>query len=188
MGLAELKAKIASDADDKINMINAEAVERISGLTSEIKSSATGKVAEIMRRGESRAELEGKKIVSAAKVEASSTASAEKNSLIEEVFAEARKQILALSDKEKSRVLSKLASEASVIEGTVTAHVDAKYAKLFPKTKGVEVEATSIGDFGVILSSKDGGVEVDNTLTAVLSRIKERTKPEVAKTLFGGGK
>ena len=186
MGLEDLKKKIASDAEAQVRAVNDEADARVSEIEGEVKAKTVEKVAELLHASERKAEAQAKKIVSAAKVEASSHISSEKNRLLEEVFSEAEKQVLALSDKEKKKLMQELVSDATHLGGTVTAYVDPKYTTLVPKTTGVTVKEKKLGDFGVLLSSKDGALEVDNTLSSVLSRAKDKIKSEAAKALFGG--
>ncbi|MCK4491283.1 MAG: V-type ATP synthase subunit E, partial [Candidatus Altiarchaeales archaeon] len=57
-------------------------------------------------------------------------------------------------------------------------YVDGKYSNL------IKAEIREIGDFGVIIESRDGGIRINNTLTNIIEGLKPDLKPKVAKILF----
>jgi len=186
MGLGELKNRIASDAESEISEINSEADGRISVLTESVRKSSLEKADKILKDAEAKADLAFKKIVSKARVEASSQVSCLKNQLIEDVFSEVSAKIESLSDKQKRQVLSNLVSGASRVGDDVVVYVDPKYKKLIPTSKQYTVVGKNLGVFGVVLSSADGLITVDNTLPAVIARTRDQLKPCVSEILYGG--
>jgi vacuolar-type H+-ATPase subunit E/Vma4 len=186
MGFAELEAKIKADSAREIAVVNAKADAEIKEVLAAINSFADKEVEKILSEGGRRASLSASKAVTDAKVNALRAESREKNILIDRVFESAREKILSLPDKEKAELLVRLSTNPVFDGRDYEVLVDKKYFDLVKGKKKPAFEKADLGDFGVVLKSKDGLVKVDNTMGAVISRAKSRLTPVVAKTLFGG--
>ena len=103
----------------------------------------------------------------------------EKNKLIDQVFDNARMQIMGYSDKEKTAILEALAKQGKKIIKDADILVDKKYSKLLKDAKPKD-----LGDFGVVVQSKDGKIRIDNTLNNLLKQMETDMRPKIAEVLF----
>lgn len=184
MGKNELEKRILSSAKEEVKAIEAEAEKQSEELLDRFRARASNESADIISSGGKESELEFKRIVGAARVSARRRVSEEKSRLLDEFFAETRKEILSLPDARKKKLLAKLFEDASFFDARPKARVSQSYAKLAPKGFKL-VKDESMDDFGVVLESEDGLTLIDNRLKLVLAEARKRLEPDINKTLWG---
>jgi vacuolar-type H+-ATPase subunit E/Vma4 len=182
IGLNELETKIRNDSDEEIKKIAAETKKEIDIIESDIVAKADNEVEKVKKEGESEVARVKKRILADANTQVKEQISVEKNRLLEEVFDEAAKAIMALSDDEKKKILAGLAKDGSQVVKDPKFIVDAKYKGLLAGS-----EAADLGDFGVVITSKDGTLKIDNTLGSRMRQLKATLKPKIAALLFAEG-
>lgn len=182
IGLKELEAKIRTDSNDEVKKIEAETKKEIAEIEEGIKAKAESEVEKVRKDGDGEVSRVKKRIIADANTQVKELLSAEKNRILEDVFAESVKSILALPDDEKKKVLAGLAKEGSLVVKDAKLLVDGKYKSLLAGS-----EAAEIGDFGVVIASKDGSLRIDNTLGSRMKQIKATLKPKLAALLFAEG-
>ncbi|NIP40270.1 MAG: hypothetical protein GTN39_01980 [Candidatus Aenigmarchaeota archaeon] len=84
-----------------------------------------------------------------------------------------------LSSKEKKRILKKLAEEGKKQIEDPVVFVDKKYVRLLKGAKPL-----GMNDFGVIVRSRKGRSEVNNTLSKKLEQLNEMLRHRIAEVLF----
>jgi|Deesub1362A_J573_1020465.scaffolds.fasta_scaffold00005_5 V/A-type H+-transporting ATPase subunit E len=193
--------KIEGDSKAEVENILKEAKKQASEIVEEAEEKAKTIEEEILRRGERDAEQEKLRIVANAKLKSRKMILDGKEEVISEAFSKAREilQDIGASDKYYD-VLRDLIKEAAVSVGDKEIILLARkedhkiLTKNFLKKLSKELDCQLALDStpiktmgGVVCRSKDGRIEVDNTLETRLERMKEDLRPKVAKILFGGG-
>ena len=186
MGLIELEAKIRSDGEREVREIAARTEAEVNSILSEIESAAGREADRIIAEGRSTAILSAAKILSDARESALRRASLAKNAVLDGVFEEAKKKVLAMPDSKKSELLLKLSAHSAFSSGGFRVLVDLKYYPLVKSRKKNNFVKSGLGDFGVVIESKDGLVRVDNRLNVLVERMKPALKPKIGRMLFGG--
>jgi vacuolar-type H+-ATPase subunit E/Vma4 len=182
IGLKELEAKIRDDSTEEIRKIEAETKKEIAEIERSIKAKADNDVEKIRKEGDGEALRVKKRIIADANTQVNELLSTEKHRILEAVFDESVKAILSLPDDEKKKVMAGLAKEGSLIVKDAKLLVDGKYKSLLAGS-----EAAEIGDFGVVIASKDGSLRIDNTLGSRMKQIKVTLKSKLAAILFAEG-
>ncbi|MBU0762087.1 MAG: hypothetical protein KKD39_03615, partial [Candidatus Altiarchaeota archaeon] len=139
---------------------------------------------DILAQGQRKALIHKQKMLGEEANKRMTELTAQKAKAVGEAISEAKAKIISLPDEAKSKMLSQLASDAQAIASEKKIKVDPKYAKLFKGVEGSEVVVEDIGDFGVVIESKDGLMKIDNRLSAVLESKAQSIKPKINKILF----
>jgi len=179
MGLDELESRIKKDAEEKIQVIDKETEEKIAKLRDEINQEAKAESGKILREGEQEAKLAYRRIIADIVIKGKDKIEKEKNTIIDEAFNKTRDSILKSSESDKTRFLNKLVDKDKNKVPNPKVIVDKKYAPLLKNSV-----AADLGDFGVIIESKDGKVRIDNTLNSKIERLKVTLKPQISSLLF----
>ncbi len=180
IGLQELEAKIRKDCKDDLEKINSQMEEEIKAIKEGIKKKARVQADQVKKEGEAEIVLVRKRIMADANTQVRAIISSEKNKLLDKVFQEAGDIIRNLSDSEKKHILRNLADEGMRSIDDPVILVDKKYVGLLDGAKPAD-----LGDFGVVVISKDKTLRIDNTLESRLKQFKATIKPEVVSILFG---
>jgi len=200
MSLENIVEKILSEARDTVRVIDGKAEEDIGKLRTRLdaeerklnedaRKQAESESEEIIRRRTSSARLEGRKRVLAAK-----------ESVINEVFAEAKTRILNLPDDEYLKLLAGLAvahctsgDEAVMLspsdkkrlskklKGWATSINTALKEKKLPGKVGVSDETRSI-EGGIVLSK--GRTEINLSLDVLLGELRYELEGRLTEILF----
>ncbi|OYT54105.1 MAG: hypothetical protein B6U72_03735 [Candidatus Altiarchaeales archaeon ex4484_2] len=180
MGLEELESRIMEDAEKQIQEITREAEGKIRNIRKEIERDADREAEKILKNGEQEANLTYRRIIADTVIKGKDRIEKRKNSIIDDAFERARKDILESSDREKRKFLESLIERDGDKVPEPQIWVDRKYASLIKEAK-----AGDIGDFGVVIQSRDGKIRIDNTLTNRINRLKTTLRPEMSSMLFG---
>lgn len=179
IGLEKLEAEIKKSVSKEMERIEAETKREIESIRSGFQKSAKEQAERIKKDSEIEKEMIRKRIIADANTGVKEIIGAEKNRIINEVFADARNVILNLHEKEKKGIITTLAEEGKREVKNPTILVDGKYKKLLKDAKTAE-----LGDFGVVIMSKDKTLRIDNTLESRLKQMKKTLKPKIASILF----
>jgi len=190
-------AKIEEDAKAEADKIISEAKAQAEEIRKEAEAKAKAKREEILSRGRREAEQERARIVANAKLKARKAVLDAREEVIKEAFSKAQEALAKIAKEERyPEILKKLVLEAvDTIGADVEVLARKEDKKIFTKAflKEIEKEAkvkvtlaketiSSIG--GVVVRSKDGRSEVDNTFETRLERISSELRRKVAKVLF----
>jgi vacuolar-type H+-ATPase subunit E/Vma4 len=177
--LEKIEKKIREAGDKEIEEIDKEAEGRIAQVRNEIEEEGVKAFNEVTDTRKNELDLIPRRILSDARMERKKLVDSKKTEIVEGVFEEAKARILAMNHKEKAAVMKSLAANGSKDISDPVYYVDKEYADLLD---GAKVE--NIGDFGVIVRSKDGSSSVDNTLNSVMGGLQLVLKPAIVKILF----
>ncbi|MEA1925115.1 MAG: V-type ATP synthase subunit E family protein [Candidatus Altiarchaeota archaeon] len=180
MGLEELESRIMEDAEKQIRKINEEANRKIEDIREEIERDANQEAEKILKKGKQEANLTYRRIIADIIIKGKDRIEKRENSIIDDAFGRVRNAILESSDPEKRKFLGKLIERDRNKVHEPQMMVDVKYANLIEEAK-----AGDIGDFGVVIQSRDGKMRIDNTLNNRINRLKTTLRPEISSMLFG---
>jgi len=182
MAVDDIEKKITEEGDAEIKRINKIAENNVKIIKETIKKYAEKVADKVRKDNDNRLELMRRQIIADANIKAKQMMEAEKNKLIDQVFDNAKMQILGLDNKEKTKVLEVLIKEGKKTIKDAGIIVDKKYTKLL-KTKDAKSQDLN-GEFGVIVQSNDGKIRIDNTLGTCLKQMEINLRPKIAEILF----
>jgi vacuolar-type H+-ATPase subunit E/Vma4 len=177
--LDKIEKKIRDMGEKEIEEIEKDAENKIAQIKGEIKEEAEKAHNQVIEERKSELELIPRRILSDARMERKNELDSRKAAMVEKAFEEAKTAVLALSKKDKAKILKSLADNGSKQIDDPVVYVDGQYEELLP---GAQVE--DIKDFGVIVRSGDGTSSVDNTLNSIIKRFDLSLKPSIVKILF----
>ena len=179
MAIKDIESEIKKEGSKEIKRINKIADNNVKIIEEAIEKHAKNEAEKVRKESENKAELMRRQIIAEANIRGKQMIETRKNELIDQVFDNTKMQILGLEDKEKKEILQGLAETGKKSIKDAEIIVDKKYEKLLKGAKSQD-----LGDFGVVLQSKDGKVKVVNTLNNRLKQMETDLRPRVAEVLF----
>lgn len=189
--------KISEKSDAEADEILKEARVRADEIISEAQKKASEIKMEIVEKGERDSERERQRIIANAKLQSRKARLEAQEDVIREAFERAENELKKITQSNKyPSVLASLIKEAQgAVEGDVEVLVrkddlgilTKEYLnKLSEDTKSlVELSQDYIDTVGgAIVRSKNGKVEVNNTIEMRRERMRGELRPKVAQTLF----
>ena len=203
-GTDKIISSIMSEAQDKADKIIQEAQVEVNIITDNANKKAEAEKNKILDSGKKQSDMRYQQIISEAKMNARRAELGAKEDVIEVAFNKATAELTSIAstnDKEYVDSLTEMIKEAAVEIGGGELIVQLKEEDI-DKVKGhlsgiaadVSGETEVITTFeigepidtigGAILKTKNGDIEVNNTIESRLSRFKKDLRSEVASVLF----
>ena len=192
-GTEKIIAHIQSDAKAQADAILGKAKEQCAAISKDYEAKAQAVYSEKVRAGEKDCEDKVESSERICQMESKIDMLSVKQEMISKVFDLAAEKLLALSDSDYSKLLTKLIV-ASASEGNEQVVLNASDKKKFGaeviKAANEQIKGGKLvlsdeeGDFkgGVIL--KRGSVEVNNTLELLMDLARSEMSADIAKVLF----
>ena len=193
-GIEKITARIESDGKAETVQMLKEAEEKAAALLAGYKAKAEEETAAAVEAGKEAAVHQAERLESAAHMEAKKQYLAAKQACLDEAFAKAQKQLLALPDDKYAELLAKMAVKASAT-GKEEVLLNAKDRKrvgeqvvakanelLRRKGKLTLAEDTRPMEGGLTL--RDGNVEVNCAFETELRVLRDDMASEIAAILF----
>ena len=193
-GIEKITARIESDGKAETVQMLKEAEEKAAALLAGYKAKAEEETAAAVEAGKEAAVHQAERLESAAHMEAKKQYLAAKQACLDEAFAKAQKQLLALPDDKYAELLAKMAVKASAT-GKAEVLLNAKDRKrvgeqvvakanelLRRKGKLTLAEDTRPMEGGLTLRS--GSVEVNCAFETELRVLRDDMASEIAAILF----
>lgn len=193
-GIEKITARIESDGKAETVQMLKEAEEKSAALLAGYKAKAEEETAAAVEAGKEAAVHQAERLESAAHMEAKKQYLAAKQACLDEAFAKAQKQLLALPDDKYAELLAKMAVKASAT-GKEEVLLNAKDRKrvgeqvvakanelLRRKGKLTLAEDTRPMEGGLTLRS--GSVEVNCAFETELRALRDDMASEIAAILF----
>ena len=203
-GTDKIVESIKSEAQEKADKIIQEAEAEVATINSDAEKTAEAEKNKILDNGKKQSDMKYQQIISEAKMNARRAELGAKKEVIEAAFAKATENLkvkASSDDKEYSESLIKMIKEAACelgggdlivqVKESDIANVEGQLKQLssdIATKTGVSTTLTmgesinAIG--GVILKTKNGDIEVNNTIESRLDRFKGLLRSEVANVLF----
>ena len=186
--------KIREDSEKEVERIIGEAKKKSEEIIKKSEKDGKKRYEELIIQGKKNAELEKQRIIANARLQAKKLILETKESIIEKTFSLAEKKLRDMvSSDEYENILRKLIEEAisSIPDKQLQILCDErdrellrKIIKEFPRVELSEENISTIG--GIIVKSKDGRIQVDNTFETRIERMRNDLRVKVARILFGG--
>ena len=189
MDIQELAASILADARRDIARIDADTQSQVDAIESRTQAlrrerrehavaQAQARYASAVRREQARAERDARLAVLACKRE-----------LLDQAFAQASAQLIALRGPSRRAIIDRLLERARrelPDLGEVTpAAADAAYVRSKATRLGIPVRGTTPGSNGGILArSRDDRVRIDLRFETILAQVRQDRASEIARELF----
>jgi len=194
MAVEDILSRIMADADEAGRGILAEAKREADAVLSRAREKAETERARLRARAKQRSEEERNRIVTLAKLSARRDLLTEKQGLIDRVFEETRKRIVAMPADEYGSFIKGLlkrtieTGEEEVIVGEVERRIDQQLlddvSRELGKPGGLKLSSDRRPiDGGFIL--RRGRMETNCALDTIIRDARERLETDVAGILFG---
>ena len=203
-GTDKIVESIRSEAQEKADKIIQEAEAEVAVINSDAEKAAEAEKNKILDNGKKQYDMKYQQIISEAKMNARRAELGAKEEVIEAAFTKATENLkvkASSDDNEYSESLIKMIKEAACelgggdlivqVKESDIANVEGQLKQLssdIATKTGVSTTLTmgesinAIG--GVILKTKNGDIEVNNTIESRLDRFKGLLRSEVANVLF----
>ncbi|MCI9425633.1 MAG: hypothetical protein HFF30_08735 [Flavonifractor sp.] len=193
-GIEKITGRIASDAAQEIESIQAEARRQAEEITARYAEQAKRESQELLERGRRSAEERVERLASVAQLEARKLELAAKQEMLSKAYDKALEQLLNLPDQEYTALLADLAVKASSTgqEAVILSQKDrtrfGKQVVTLANEKRKDGRLTLSGETrsiqgGLVLS--DGDVEVNCTFETLVRLQRGELDREISKLLFG---
>lgn len=193
-GIEKITGRIASDAAQEIESIQAEARRQAEEITARYAGQAERESLELLERGRRSAEERVERLASVAQLEARKLELAAKQEMLSKAYDKALEQLLNLPDQEYTALLADLAVKASSTgqEAVILSQKDrtrfGKQVVTLANEKRKDGRLTLSGETrsiqgGLVLS--DGDVEVNCTFETLVRLQRGELDREISKLLFG---
>ncbi len=193
-GIEKITGRIASDAAQEIESIQAEARRQAEEITARYAGQAERESQELLERGRRSAEERVERLASVAQLEARKLELATKQEMLSKAYDKALEQLLNLPDQEYTALLADLAVKASSTgqEAVILSQKDrtrfGKQVVTLANEKRKDGRLTLSGETrsiqgGLVLS--DGDVEVNCTFETLVRLQRGELDREISKLLFG---
>ena len=193
-GIEKITGRIASDAAQEIESIQAEARRQAEEITARYAGQAERESQELLERGRRSAEERVERLASVAQMEARKLELATKQEMLSKAYDKALEQLLNLPDQEYTALLADLAVKASSTgqEAVILSQKDrtrfGKQVVTLANEKRKDGRLTLSGETrsiqgGLVLS--DGDVEVNCTFETLVRLQRGELDREISKLLFG---
>ncbi len=203
-GTEKIVSSIISDAQIKAESILAEVEKEKESILSEGEAKAVAEKEKILENAEKQANMRYQQIISEAKMNSRRMELEAREEIIEEAFKKAEEKLKEIASSDASEYktsLEKVITEAGVeigggdlvifvkesdvtkIKGSLPSIEKSISGKTNAPTKlEIGENINTIG--GVIVKTKNGEIEVNNTIEARMLRFKKSLRSEVARILF----
>lgn len=192
-GIEKITGRIASDAAQEIESIQAEARRQAEEITARYAEQAERESQELLERGRRSAEERVERLASVAQLEARKLELAAKQEMLSKAYDKALEQLLNLPDQEYTALLADLAVKASSTgqEAVILSQKDrtrfGKQVVTLANEKRKDGRLTLSGETrsiqgGLVLS--DGDVEVNCTFETLVRLQRGELDREISKLLF----
>ena len=193
-GIEKITGRIASDAAQEIESIQAEARRQAEEITARYAEQAKRESQELLERGRRSAEERVERLASVSQLEARKLELAAKQEMLSKAYDKALEQLLNLPDQEYTALLADLAVKASSTgqEAVILSQKDrtrfGKQVVTLANEKRKDGRLTLSGETrsiqgGLVLS--DGDVEVNCTFETLVRLQRGELDREISKLLFG---
>jgi len=177
--------KIKTDAEKKAQDIKKEAEQKANTIKQDATKQATQHAKNIIEKGKQHAENRKKIMISQAHQNAKRKEMNAKEDLIETCFQQAIDQLGNLDDNTYKNMVKKLILQGKKqIHGECNIKISRDIDEHIAKEIGVSITGKTEATGGIILSSKDGTITIDNTFEGILKREKQDIRVKIGNLLF----
>lgn len=203
-GADNIVSSIMSEAQGKVDEIIQKASAEVATITDKGEKTAQSTKAKMLDESQKQANMRYQQLISEAKMNARRAKLEAREQLIEESFEKAKidlNEIASSSSDEYKNSLTKIIKEAAIEVGGGDLVVSVKAEDVEKAKASLPLITKEVSDVtgvattlefgenintigGAIVKTKNGEIEVNNTIESRLERFKKSLRSEVAKVLF----
>ena len=185
MSVEKIIEQIKKDAKKEVELIIKGAKKQASNIVNNAISEAKRDSREILTNGKKQSESIKKILVSKANQNSKRKIIKVRESIIEECFEKAQRKLIKLGDEKYKKLITKLIKNGSkILGGKCTIKTSRDIDKKIAGKLGIKVTEKIESSGGIILTSINGKITLDNTFEGILEREKDRIRIKVGKLLF----
>ncbi|MBS3749058.1 MAG: hypothetical protein KGY65_03605 [Candidatus Thermoplasmatota archaeon] len=177
--------KIKTDAEKKAQDIKKEAEQKAKTIKQDATKKAKQHAQNMIDKGKQHAENRKKIMISQAHQNAKRKEMNAKENLIETCFQQAIDQLGNLDDNTYKNTVKQLMLQGKKqISGECNIKISRDLDEHIAKEIGVSITGKTEATGGIILSSKNGAITIDNTFEGILKREKQDIRVKIGNLLF----
>jgi len=184
MALEKLIQRIESDAENEANQIIEEARKEAEEIIREAKKKAEREAKEIEAKGEKGAARLREKTLASARRKAREMEMQAKEEMIQECIEKAKEELKKLKGRKYEVAIKKFIEEGKRSLGECVVVPSREQDIKIAEKMGIKVEGKVDSIGGVIIKSKDGSREIDNTFESIMERKIGELRIAIANELF----
>lgn len=185
MSAEKIIEQIKKDSEKEIKVIKKESEKEIKDITETAKNKAKKEAEKIKEQGKNQAENEKKIMISQENQESNKKLMNAREEMINKCFDKAIDKLSKLNKKDYQNISEKLLKNGmEKITGEKKVFIARTEDKEIAKKLRIPVAGEIDSTGGVIVSSKDGKITIDNTLHGIINREKQVIRNKVGKVLF----
>jgi vacuolar-type H+-ATPase subunit E/Vma4 len=185
MTVEKIIKQIKKDSQKEINQIQKESEKEANRIITKAKKEAEKEAEKILENGKQQSQNIKQILISQSNQDTKREIMKAREQIIDECFIKAHHELSILSESKYRKIVSKLIDDGcKKLEEKCTIIASRDIDKTIAKEKGLEVTDTIESTGGIILSSSDGQIIIDNTFDGFLKRERDKIRIKVGKLLF----
>ena len=185
MSAEKIIEQIKKDSQKEIKKIKTESEKKKKEIIDQAKKEGKLEAEKIREEGKKEAENTKKILISQANQKASRKKMQAREEIIEKCFREAEKKLLNIKGTEYQRIVENLIKKSmEKISGEKIVYMSRKEDKKIAEKLDLKVAGKIEAVGGIVLSSSDGKITIDNTFEGIIKREKSEIRNRVGKILF----
>jgi V/A-type H+-transporting ATPase subunit E len=185
MSAEKIIEQVKKDSQQKINQIIKDAESKIKIIIATEKKEANRQAEKIQADGVIQSENIGKILISKANQDAKKRIMNVREKIIDECFVKAHHKLSTLSEQKYKNIVTKLMQDGyKKIDQDCTVIISREIDKKIAKDLGLKVTGSVECSGGIMLTSVDGRITLDNTFDGILKREKDKIRIKVGRLLF----
>lgn len=185
MSAEKIIEQIKNDSTKEIKKIQKEKDNEIKNIIESAKKQGKIEAEEIIKNGEKQAQNHKKILISQVNQDSKRKIMNAKEEVINKCFKKAQEKLSKIEKKDYQKIIEVLINKGKKrISGKIKVYISRESDKKFVEKIGLKLagKIESIG--GIILTSDDSKITIDNTFEGILKREKEEIRNKIGKMLF----
>ena len=185
MSAEKIIEQIKKDYEKEIKQIKKEEDNKVKSIIESAKKEGEKQAEEIINTGKKQAENHKKILVSQANQDSKRKIMNAKEEVINKCFDNAKEKLSKLKDKDYQKIVETLIKKGkNDISSELKLYISRESDKKIAKKLGLKVAGRIESIGGIILSSKDSKITIDNTFEGILKREKAEIRNKIGKMIF----
>jgi len=185
MSAEKIIEQIKKDSEKEIKKINKETEKIVADIIESAKQEAKNQAKQIIEKGKQESQDQKEILISQARQDANREKMNTREKVISKCFSKAKEKLSKISGSEYEKIVDSLIKKGSEkISGEVKIYISKDSDKRIAEKNGLEVAGRIDSIGGVILSSNDGKITLDNTFEGILKRERNELRNKIGKMLF----
>lgn len=185
MSAEKIINQIKKDSDKEVSKIKKETKQTMDNLIKQAKENGKEEAKKIIEDGKQKSRDKKKVLISHAHQESNREKMNAREEVIDKCFSEAKQKLSNLSEEKYKKIVDSIVKKSlKRISGDLKIYISRKADKKIAEKNDLEIagKIDSIG--GLIISTTDNKISIDNTFEGILKREKDEIRNKIGKMLF----